>query len=170
MRPQIIHHFPCWKCSCTLWRSNGAQASVTLSSTDPKCLELCSTTGICPLWAKTGQFDGKLYALQWFRFKIYTLKDSLSLLQRFSDSGLKYILSKIPCRYCKEINKTFWSPCHSQFCFVTLTTDNKVKLFDVRVIKQEKEIWGALCGSHLEMAPEVLAGEIFDKMVDTCCF
>ena len=73
----------------------------------------------------------------------------------FSDSGLKYILSKIPCRYCKEINKTFWSPCHSQFCFVTLTTDNKVKLFDVRVIKQEKEIWGALCGSHLEMAPEV---------------
>ena len=65
----------------------------------------------------------------------------------FSDSGLKYILSKIPCRYCKEINKTFWSPCHSQFCFVTLTTDNKVKLFDVRVIKQEKEIWGALCGA-----------------------
>ena len=60
----------------------------------------------------------------------------------FSDSGLKYILSKIPCRYCKEINKTFWSLCHSQFCFVTLTTDNKVKLFDVRVIKQEKEIWG----------------------------
>ncbi|CAH3163383.1 unnamed protein product [Pocillopora meandrina] len=56
------------------------------------------------------------------------------------------------------------------FCFVTLTTDNKVKLFDVRVIKQEKEIWGALCGSHLDMAPEVLAGEIFDKMVDTCCF
>ena len=45
-----------------------------------------------------------------------------------------------------------------------------MKLTDVGIAKHEKEISGTLCGTLLYLAPEVLAGEMYDSKADMYSF
>ena len=51
-----------------------------------------------------------------------------------------------------------------------LTHDGRVKLADVGVAKQEKDITGTVCGTPLYLAPEVYSGHIYNSKADMYSF
>jgi len=51
-----------------------------------------------------------------------------------------------------------------------LTDKNQVKLTDVGVAKRERDISGTLCGTPLNLAPEVLDGQFCDSKADMYSF
>lgn len=63
-----------------------------------------------------------------------------------------------------------WESCQLLCCFVKLTDENKVKLTDVGVAKNEKDVTGTMCGTLLYLAPEVLDGQIYDSKSDMYSF